>query len=128
MSYRAIGKVKTIVLPVPKKDESLTISQYKERYGIDLNDFFYNNGDFTKIKEGRNKVIYLDFSDYSKSGGQGFDGFEFLIPVVSVYYTGDENIVLAIPQAYVDFQNLEVRYSTGLSINMVSDSIYFYEE
>ena len=58
MGYPNFGKVKTIVLPCPS--DSLTIAQYKERYGIDLSNYLRLEDASIYFKAPENTLILLN--------------------------------------------------------------------
>lgn len=68
VSYPKFGKVKTIVLPVPGDDSAISLSVYKERYGIDLKDILYCDAVSGYIKFKNSKTLFLlDFSEPQES-------------------------------------------------------------
>lgn len=52
MSYPAFGKVKTIVLPciLEGRGEFITIQEYKNKFGIDLTEILYINGNRLELR------------------------------------------------------------------------------
>lgn len=82
MGYPAFGKVKTIVLPVP--GEQMKFTEYKEKYGIDLKEFFEVKENDINLKNVKNAVIYFDLSDVSDNAPVEFIGK--LLPLGATIY------------------------------------------
>lgn len=82
MGYPYFGKVKTIVLPLPP--EQIKFAEYKEKYGIDLKEFFEVKENDINLKNVKNAVIYFDLSDVNGAAPVEFIGE--LLPLGGTIY------------------------------------------
>ena len=77
VSYPQFGKVKTIVLPIPAN--SISLDEYKEKYGIDLREYIYLDGHEIKLKNVENALILIDDIDSNLVGS-----IRTLRPIISL--------------------------------------------
>ena len=69
MSYKNFGKVKTIIIPVDDYDNETSLDVYKEKYGIDLRDYFRFNAQGMQIKDNehtKNALILINYNGFIK--------------------------------------------------------------
>lgn len=58
MTYPNFGKVRTIVLPIDYNDPSMSLEEYKDKYGVDISNFIF-------LDEGNHQII-LSFPDFAQ--------------------------------------------------------------
>lgn len=61
MGYPSFGKVKTIVLPCPSYSDTLSISQYKEKFGIDLSEYLILDNGYIYFDAKGNLILINSF-------------------------------------------------------------------
>ena len=104
-----------VVLPVPR--DAITISEYKEKYGIDLHEFFYvNNDGYTVFRPDVKKIFYLDLS-----GSEVNVDFscQAITPITAIDTTEEHYLKLGSILAVND--NPEVSSVGGLTISILDD-------
>ena len=110
ISYPKFGKVKTIVLPIP--DSPCTLDEYKDTYGIDLEEFVSIQGNFIGFKVPANTQILLDISTVYDSS---YPVVISLVPLVSFN-----------EQEY-DYENDDAISKIGGFANNADGEYYFLE-
>lgn len=122
----AVSKFKSeslgiIVFPIPVS--TMTIAEYKEKYGIDLNDYFYgDSGTFIK-----NNLPYKIFvlADTRPFGYRDGSGTAPIIPVTAICPMRNATGLCLSPTCVYDADSDEFLADYGLLIDMDNDSVAY---
>ena len=123
MGYPIFGKVKTLVLPLP--NETYSIEEYKNKYGIDLTQFIKLNTNFGQIDFVPQLHTMICLEDIHGYGGEIF-GTSKIVPALtnsfSQYVSGSQDGIFILGVYAIGEEALE-----GLEIRISKDKDFSME-
>lgn len=128
MGYPAFGKVKTIVLPIAKGD-NLSISEYKEKYGIDLKEYLFVDASGNLYFDTSKYLFLVRLIDADRSTYH-FNSFNVIISsLVTTYDAGSTDATLQLMTSPVDEADWSIKFEIDKDVDFLLDNvrISYYE-